>query len=218
MSNKENQIHFFWLFKYLFVFLLGIIFFSFKIFYFREETFGNWLFLIIFSALSISYYLTRKDFYYIYGEESILVKGFCRTPVEIDYKKINEIFLRQTPLNKMFGLYDLIIRFDSPNNFEETTLRAFGLSRKYFVDPDLPGIWGDLFTIPSLTRDNVEGLKKKLSEKYPDLPEMKYIGLGYPYYNTTVRVWFFLRIFLVTLIVVTLLIGLIMYCYLKQVA
>lgn len=191
MNHKVNPIHVQGFLPYFFVFSLGLIFSSYRLMSSShtgvEDSIESILTAVLHISLIISFWLMIKKFYILFDEKELIVKQVFKPIVKIPYNKIIKIFIRQDLIDKISGKYTMIIQFNLTGYAQKATIRAFGVSLRYSIDPHFPGIWGDLLTIPALTLSDIADLKKKLDVKDSHMPSIQDIGMGYPYYNTATR-------------------------------
>lgn len=98
--------------------------------------------------------------------------------------EIGVIYIRQTPLNRLFGLKNIVIELKDAKYWDSATLRAFGFSQKTF-NAGMPGKYGALITIPNVKIDEADKIVDLLKSKSGVL--VKDVGIGYPYYDLAVK-------------------------------
>lgn len=196
---RKNPIRSIWLAQYLIVFSLALIFFLLQLTK-APEKMDNLLYALFFLLLIILFLFMKAKFSFSFEDEYIEIKQFWGNK-KLLYQDIRKIFIRQPPIGKLFDIQSLIIQFDDPVAKEKVQIEAFGKSLMTTV-VDLPGTYGDLFTIPGLSAHDAERIKNSLLAFSKQKPEVTSLGAGYPYYT---RLTTFSYIITLILVIVTIL-------------
>ena len=180
-----------WLLPYLAVFGFGIWFFA---------TIGKGeelavLMVLLFTLLIFGFLSMYLRHYLAFDENGLSIGQTYRKAFFVPYENIENVFTRQTHLQKILGLYDVFIKFTSQKQKDNITLRAFGLSYQYYQPAYLPGVWGEIVTTPSVTANGLRELLEELA-KHTKIKNFKHLGVGFPVYNNLVKSVYYLRLFL----------------------
>lgn len=154
-----------------------------------NNIFYSILFLLLMVRFALLYFTFRLE---INGNNFRIVeleKKIFNKNREFLLSDIGVIYIRQTPFSKLFGLRNILIELRDPKEWEETSIKAFGLSKKTF-NAGMPGKYGGLITIPSVPKDEVDKIVNIIKSKTNVL--VKDIGMGYPYHNHFVYFSYFI--------------------------
>lgn len=190
MEHKQTYSHLLknWLFLHIVVFTFSILFFISLILFTKEHIFEYTAVIFLFIILIVWDYCTFNMSWLSFNKNDLFIKDFILQAMHIPYNKILNIYIRQTPINKKFNVCTLIIKFDNPKRVEAVTIRAFGLSRMTISGPDFAGLYGNLYTIPYITRDQAEELANNIIKNATDHPlSIEELETGYPYYDFQYR-------------------------------
>ena len=189
--KKLKSISPLWLLPYLAVFGFGIWFFAAV----GKDEELSVLMILLFTLLIFGFLSMYLRHYLAFDENGLSVGQTYRKAFLVSYENIENVFTRQTHLQKILGLYDVFIKFASQKQKDNITLRAFGLSYQYYQPAYLPGVWGEIVTTPSVTANGLRELLEELA-KYTKVKGFNHLGVGFPVYSTASKASYYLSLIL----------------------
>jgi len=149
-----------------------------------DSIFGVVIFPLLIFGFSLLYFRFRVEI----GDNTWSVRALFRTSKFL-FSDIGSISVTQTPINKFFGLKNIIIELKDPKEWESVSIKAFGSSIKTF-NAGMPGKYGGLVTIPSVSIKEADKIINELRLKSG--APVSDLGIGYPYHDSSVRLSYIL--------------------------
>lgn len=137
-----------------------------------------------------------------------------RKASKIPISSVEKVFVRETPILKLFNLKDILIKFDDPAFAEAMEMKAFGMNYKYQLFA-FPGFWGNFIYIPAMPSDVAEHLISSLELVLNKKIDVENLGVALPYYRALTRLVYWLEVIIVLLVAILLLISLLSLLVLK---
>ncbi len=219
-QTKQNPIHFFWVAKYLAVFIFVLGDSLFKILYLKEVNFENWFYAVVFFFLLIGFALLWKCFSIKFEKDGFWVFQFCRRPLKIEYSQINNLTAGQFFLNKYFGFYDLMISFDPRSLPAPNVEKFFGFPFSWgttigygHLVTGFPGLRNHYLFIPSLTRKGLADFLVLLRQNSPGLPAVQAFSFSHSLFDNSQKIlsYFFGILLIAIFLMLVSMLGLYLY-------